>query len=268
MNKMNKTISAITLGLALSGMSQLTNASEGTAANFSVSSVKQAWDKNLAMSQLKESQLQQQKLTNFAGKTREQVFVLKKQQLQQSNKNKASTMATNKRYEHSFSIYNGYASLIEDLDGDSFYQTFSVTFDADVFNYHYAEHARVYAELYLSKDGGDWIHYYTTDDFSIYGESEDDEFEVYTTLNQGYIPAHYDVLIDLYEVGYADVVASYSANDTSDLYALPLESSNYDPDYDEVYVSESHSHGGSIYWLLSLLAVLPVIRKQIRRKRN
>ena len=60
----------------------------------------------------------------------------------------------------------------------------------------------MYAELYLSKNGGPWIHYYTTDNFVIDGDTTDDEHEVITTLRTGYISDEYDVLIDLYEVGF------------------------------------------------------------------
>ncbi|GHG01230.1 choice-of-anchor H family protein [Thalassotalea marina] len=264
---MNNTISTITLALALTSATQLAYATEGTEKNYSVSSVKQSWDKSKALTQLKESKSLSDSPNVLIGKTREQVKALKKQLYSNDFASKSSTKQAQsaQSFDHSFSIYDGYASLIEDIDQDGYFQTFSVTFDADVINYQFNEHARVYAELYLSKDGGDWIHYYTTENFSIYGESEDDAFEVYTTLNQGYVPANYDVLIDLYEVGYSDIVASYSADDNSDLYALPLESSDYDPTYQEVYVSESHSHGGSVYWLLSLLAITPWIRKRIKK---
>ena len=185
--------------------------------------------------------------------------------------NSAATSATNNavnyvaasNFHHSFSIYQGFSQLIEDYDEDGYYQTFSVTFDADVYDTHGFDHARVYAELYLSKNGGDWIHYYTTEDFSIYGESEDDIFEVYTTLNQGYVANEYDVLIDLYEVGYSDIVATYSSNDTNALYALPLESSDYDPAYIE-YHSESHGGSGSALALFFMLSIALIKRLKLR----
>jgi hypothetical protein len=154
---------------------------------------------------------------------------------------------------NSFVIYDAYTQLFEDFDGDGFYQTFSVTFDADVYTDHFENNALVYADLYLSENGGPWVHYFTTDSFFIYGESSDDKYEVYTTLNNGYIPDHYDVLIDLYEEGYNDIVATFSANDSNNLYALPLESSNYDPDHHQQ--STSHGHGGSSS-LLSLLVIM------------
>lgn len=160
------------------------------------------------------------------------------------------------RAHHSFSIFEGYAQLVVDDDADGFYKTFSVTFDADVYNPDYVETSLVYADLYLSLDGGDWEHYYTTSNFLITGDSTGDAFEVYTTLDQGYIAGHYDVLIDLYEVGYPDIVATYSAVDTNELYALPLESADYDTYY-ETHHYHHHDDGGSIP-LISVVFLLGV----------
>ena len=72
------------------------------------------------------------------------------------------------------------------------------------------------------------------------------------------------MLIDLYEDGYSDIVATFSANDSNNLYALPLESSDYDPDYNQ-YQSTSHGDGGSnsIGFLLFTLVIL-VTRKKTK----
>jgi hypothetical protein len=162
-------------------------------------------------------------------------------------------------FDHSFSIYSGYSQLITDIDADGYYQTFSVSFDADILSSFSDEQALVYADLYLSKDGGPWVLYFSTDDFVITGESTDDEFEVVTQLDSGYVPDNYNVLIDLYEVGYGDIVATYSSNDSNTLYALPLESSDYDPEYYEVEYDE---HGGGVSWFfLSLLLILVARRR-------
>ena len=166
----------------------------------------------------------------------------------------------------SFVIYEGYSQLIEDFDADGYYQTFSVTFDADLITYNPYDEAVVYAELYLSENGGPWQHYYTTDSFVIYGESSDDTFEVYSTLAQGFTPNHYDVLIDLYEVGYPNIVASYSSDDSNSLYALPLESSDYDVEYIEYY-EETHIYGGSA-GVVSLFVLLTLMLKRFLGKLN
>jgi len=162
-----------------------------------------------------------------------------------------------------FVIYEGYSQLIEDLDADGYYQTFSVTFDADLVTGNPHDEAVVYAELYLSENGGPWVHYYSTDNFVIHGESSDDEFEVYSTLEQGFSANHYDILIDLYEVGFPNIVASYSSDDSNSLYALPLESSDYDVEYVEYY-SEVYSDGGSSSVFILIILVLVFSIRQFK----
>ena len=266
---MNKTLTAAAL-FALFSASTMASESAMNSQTTSVGSLKQTWQQPQAIEHLKtvENSLK----NSLQGKTREQILTLKKQQVLKqtkparfTNNNSATTaqdsaVSSNNWY-RSFNIYDGFSQLIEDYDEDGFYQTFSVTFDADVIDTYHIDQADVYAEMYLSKNGGDWVYYYTTDIFTIYGESENDQYEVYTTLNQGYSSDNYDVLIDLYEVGYSDIVASYSSDNTNALYALPLESSDYDPDYVE-YHSESHGHGGSnTLFTLSFLVSLLMIRK-------
>lgn len=164
-----------------------------------------------------------------------------------------------------FVIYEGYSQLIEDLDADGYFQTFSVTFDADLLTGNPHDEAVVYAELYLSENGGPWVHYYSTDNFVIHGESSDDEFEVYSTLEQGFSANHYDILIDLYEVGFPNIVASYSSDDSNSLYGLPLESSDYDLEYVEYY-TEVHSDGGSSSVIILIIMMLALSIRQLRFK--
>lgn len=164
-----------------------------------------------------------------------------------------------------FYIYDAYSRLFVDNDVDGFYQTFSVTFDADVSGVYINERADVFAELYLSRNGGPWEHYYTTDIFSIFGDATDDDFEVLTTLDSGFAADYYDVLIDLYEVGYGDIVATVSSNDFDSLYALPLESAYWDNDYIE---HESEHAGSFSLWALFALSLAALVRKKRYNHRN
>lgn len=160
---------------------------------------------------------------------------------------------------HSFAIYDASSRLFEDFDYDGFYRTFSVTFDVDVFGAYLNERADLFAELYLSRNGGPWVHYYTTDVFTIYGDSTQDDYEVLTTLYTGYQTDHYDVLIDVYEVGYSGIVASISADNTDGLYALPLESRDRDSSSEVIIVDE----GGAVsFFALLGLGLLAVLRKR------
>lgn len=160
---------------------------------------------------------------------------------------------------HSFAIYDASSRLFEDFDYDGFYRTFSVTFDVDVFGAYLNERADLFAELYLSRNGGPWVHYYTTGVFTIYGDLTQDDYEVLTTLYTGYQTDHYDVLIDVYEVGYSGIVASISADDTDGLYALPLESRDRDSSGEVIIVEE----GGAVsFFALLGLGLLAVLRKR------
>jgi hypothetical protein len=157
-------------------------------------------------------------------------------------------------YAPEFTIYNAFTRLHDDFDFDGYYQTFSVVFDADRYGYDGYDSSTVYARLYLSENGGPWINYYITDDFIIHSDSDQDEYEVITTLTSGYNANNYDLLIDLYQVGYDGIVATYSSNVNQTLYGLPLESGDYDYLYvDAVYLY----HGGSLSsWLLIILFLL------------
>ncbi len=172
----------------------------------------------------------------------------------------SSQLTLNRDYYADFAIYSAASFLLEDYDNDGFYQTFSVTFDADIYSYSDNQFGEVYALLYISKNGGPWTHYFTTNSFIIEGDSDLDEYEVITTFLSGYASDHYDVLIDLYQVGYSDVVATYSSDDSSALYALPLESA----DYDEPYAEVVEVSGGSIYWLIVTLLGTLLIRFKSR----
>ena len=160
-----------------------------------------------------------------------------------------------------FTVYDAYSALFDDYDGDEFFQTFSVIFDVDVITYAGIDEADVYAEIYLSRNGGPWEFLHTTDSFRIYGQSTEDEFEVMTNLATGYPTDYYDVLIDVYEVGYSDIVATYSSDDTNNLYALPLESDNYDQ---IEYYEEIEVHGGSNSVLFLILIGIALVARNIK----
>lgn len=204
-----------------------------------------------AMASELKARVQQIQAVAAEPKTREQVAAQK----ETSAKLQRSRQQSYGVY-HEFSFYNAFARLFEDHDYDGFHRSFSVTFDADVYSNYPDESVPVYAELYLSRNGGDWVRYFTTETFYIRGANELDDYEVLTTLAQGYGTDHYDVLIDLYEVGYSDIVATISADDTNDLYALPLESANYDTEEVVIDVEGGGSLGAGALALLALGACL------------
>lgn len=124
-----------------------------------------------------------------------------------------------------FYIYDATSHLRVDRDYDGYHSEFQIRFDAD----SEIGDALVYARLYLRRVGeSDWQLYHTTDDFWIYGQSDSDDYYVTTTLDDGFATSEYDVLIDLYEVGYSGVVATLDPIDDGDLLDLPLEEAGLD----------------------------------------
>lgn len=165
----------------------------------------------------------------------------------------SNNVSLSQDYYADFTIYGATSFLEEDYDGDGFYQTFSVVFDADIYSEN--QMGEVYALLYIRKNGGPWTHYFTTDNFIIEGDTDQDEYEVITTFLSGYSADYYDVLIDLYQEGYSDIVATYSSDDSNALYALSLESADYDEVYIEPYIEVVEISGGS-FSVVTLLIIL------------
>lgn len=124
-----------------------------------------------------------------------------------------------------FEIFDAKTLLSRDEDRDGFYHRLMVNFDPDVTS---GGKAWVYARLYLSLEGGPWNHYFTTDVFTIEGDTGDDDYDVVTRLMDGYPSGYYDVLIELYDADYDLLVASYGPYEDRDLAVLPLEDSYRD----------------------------------------
>ena len=148
-----------------------------------------------------------------------------------------------------FWIFDATAIIRDDFDGDGFFTRLEVTFDADtVFNT-----ADVYAVLYLSLEGGDWIEYGSTDTFRINGSSAFDEYFFDSDLVSGFPTGYYDVLIDLYDTFDNSLVATFGPDDSGELFDLPLESQNLDSAQPPVVVISNEGGGGSFG--LALLAL-------------
>lgn len=124
-----------------------------------------------------------------------------------------------------FYIFDAASRLLRDRDGDAYHSEFRIRFDAD----SSVGDALVYARLYLRRAGEiDWWLYHETDEFWIFGQSGDDDYFVTTVLEDGFPTSEYDVLVDLYEVGFSDIVATIGPAGTSALSLLPLEEAGLD----------------------------------------
>jgi hypothetical protein len=151
-----------------------------------------------------------------------------------------------------FWIYDASVELFDDWDRDGYYVGINLTFDADTV-YTVAD---VYAVIYLSYDFGPWNEYSSTDDFTIFGASGDDEYSVETELVSGYVTGDYDILIELFDVYDGSFVASFGPEDSPDLSYLPLEDSGRDtPPQTTVIVSEGGGGSSGLLGLLTLLGV-------------
>lgn len=146
-----------------------------------------------------------------------------------------------------FEIFDSWVTFDSDVDGDGYFSEFTLDFDADFSD----GAADVYAVIYTRLDGGTWTHLYTSDDFSIYLTDANDYFSVSFGLNNGFPPGEYDLLIDLYEVGYSGIVATAGPVEDFDLYALPLEDSEYDSQNEPTLITyvaselfSDHDHDG------------------------
>ncbi len=168
---------------------------------------------------------------------------------------------------HDYILFDASAELISDFNFDGFYHRFSVTFDVDtIYDVSY-----VFAEVYLSYEGGPWNHYGTSDSYHIYLDNENDTMTIETELEDGFSPGYYDVRIEVYNADSNEWLLSYGPYDNASLSALPLEDSYYDdPNYTggggylntEIIVS-GHGHG-AMSWLLILLPALIALTRTKR----
>lgn len=149
---------------------------------------------------------------------------------------------------------NASVVLTDDHDGDGYYPWLSVRFDID--KYGFGEW--VYAELFLSYEGGPWNHYATTGEFFVQGFTVLDEHIVETELLEGFPTGYYDVRVELYHAEDDGWLTSFGPGDDYSLSSLPLEDNDnddyyYGPGYDDTYVEFS---GGGSTGLLFIAAML------------
>ncbi|MGI9221082.1 MAG: choice-of-anchor H family protein [Woeseiaceae bacterium] len=168
-----------------------------------------------------------------------------------------------------FWFYSADIILFNDHDDDGHFHGIDLLFDADT----YYEFAEVYAVVYLSLDGGPWNEYTVTENFTLFGASAEDEYNIVTELVSGYPTGSYDLLIELFD-GYNDqFLASYGPVDTPGLAFLPLEDANRDVPYVPPPPPSTtvvvHDHGGAFGWpsILVMLVGAGLLRK-LRKKRT
>ena len=123
--------------------------------------------------------------------------------------------------------------------------------------------AWVYAVVYLSLEGGDWIEYGETAVFDIYGASGGDAYYFDADLVSGFPTGYYDVLIELYDDYDGSLVATFGPSQSPDLFDLPLESETVDAPVEPVVIITDEGGGGSAgVALLTLLSVALLWRRK------
>lgn len=150
-------------------------------------------------------------------------------------------------------IHEASSEKFYDYDGDGYYHFLRVRFDADTVH----TMRDVYVELYLSADGEAWEFLTDTKDFTIWGTSPDDDYEVETELVSGYSTGKYDVLIELHDAKDGTLVDEFGPRECADLSLLPLEDSVRDgivpappPPVDNG--DNGDGGGGAVSWLALL----------------
>jgi hypothetical protein len=178
----------------------------------------------------------------------------------QQKSSSSSTAASAATPNVEFWIYDASVELFSDLDRDGYYAGIDLNFDADTV-YSFAD---VYAVVYLSYDFGPWNEYAVTEEFTLFGASDDDEYFVETELVSGYRTGDYDILIELFDADNGVFIASFGPEDSSQLSYLPLEDVLRDtPPGTTVVVNQG---GGGAFGLLSLLALF--LAAGLRRARK
>ncbi len=162
-----------------------------------------------------------------------------------------------------FWIYAADIELFADDDRDGYYHGIDLWFDADTIYIS----AEVYAVVYLSLDGGPWIEYAETEDFTIFGATGTDDYVIVTELLSGYPTGSYDVLIELFDAWDYSFVADFGPESTSELAFLPLEDAGRDvPFTSSPPVAVSRGGGGSADLLtlavFALLTAVAITRRQ------
>ena len=189
--------------------------------------------------------------------------VLKSQGFRQESTVMAAHIITTEYSSHGdVLIYDVSTDLVSDFDYDGYFHRYSVAIDADtVFDSAY-----IYAELFLSYEGGPWNYYASSENYLIYGDSEMDTFIIETELADGYPTGYYDLRIEIYDAETGAWLTSYGPYDDASLSTLPLEDS-YDDSPREIawYPVETEiivaSHGGSLSWMLMSLPILILVTR-------
>lgn len=162
--------------------------------------------------------------------------------------------------------------LFRDNDEDGYFAGFSLNIDADT-RYSYTE---VHAVIDIQRAFGPREFLHRTSSFSLYGDTFSDEYRVEIELARNFPAGEFNLFIDLVDSNSSRVLDRVSSSEFSNLYALPLESEDFDrdpnaspgaqlnPQNDDVRVVE-FSSGSSGILLLLLMGAARFIRSRLHK---
>ncbi len=148
--------------------------------------------------------------------------------------------------------------LFRDDDNDGYFAGFSLNIDADT-RYSFTE---VHAVIDIQRPFGEREFLHRTSRFSLYGDSFADEYRVEIALARNFPAGEFNLFIDLVDSNSSRVLDRVSSSEFSNLYALPLESEDFDrepnsspgpqlnPQNDDVRVVEYSGSSGILLLLL------------------
>ncbi len=156
-------------------------------------------------------------------------------------------------------------TLLADDDRDGFHRKFRVEFDPD----RDRGTSLVYAVLWVRVPGGTWIKDYTTQNFEVHETGSDDLYRIEADWQSGYVPAKYDIQLDLVDAGTHLLVATASS-ERPELSRVPLEDANRDKRFDSGNGAggggdtSNREGGGGSAALLMLLGFGALLRRRQR----
>lgn len=139
----------------------------------------------------------------------------------------AKNGANQTQTQHLAWLYNANITLVNDNDGDGYYQQLNAVLDFDT---QYSSYL-VDAEFYLLAPNGHRINLHHSNAFTLYGDSHNDT-QVFQFKFDSEIPTDlYQLVIELHEASSGNVLYDTYYNFHSSLHQIPLESNEYDTYY-------------------------------------
>ncbi len=143
-------------------------------------------------------------------------------------------------YGGGFWFYDVTTDLLDDNDNDGFYHRFAISFDVDS---DYAS-SDVYADVYFLNEYNEWELEYSTDNFTLEGDSTLDTVHLEFDWNSGYPTGYYDFKIVIRDA-YSNERLVETQGEFGALNAIPLESYDRDDSYNSGGGSGSGSGGST-----------------------